>query len=253
LIVTKATSLIVANADADSLNLYFGAESVDGNQAPQFVVEGVSTLLDRPTSMAYDAGGGWVFVLNGGSNTDILVFPGPSQVVFDGDLAPVRVISSTALIAPTDIVLDAADNLYVANNGARNVLVFEDASELDGDAAPTRTVTSASFLDPFGVFVDRFNRLYVVERGGQVLMFDNAAGLDGTVAPSRTVIVSGVQSLTAVVVDDMNTGYVLDVDADALYSFANLPSLSGTVAPDRIVQGGSTELSRPVRMFLLEK
>ena len=72
LIITPARSMIVTNANQDSLQLFRKAKEKTGNVEPFFIVQGDSTQLDRPTSIAHDAARDLVFVSNSGTNNDIL-------------------------------------------------------------------------------------------------------------------------------------------------------------------------------------
>ena len=251
--MTGESSLIVLNRNSNSLNLYLASATSSEDQAPFFVVQGTATLLDQPAGMAFDSDAKLLFVANTGASNDILVFPGPSDVVFDGDLPPLRVISSDALSLPAAIALDKDNRLYVANTGSDNVLVFDNASEREGNILPDRTISSDLFTDPLDVLVDDADTLYVVESSGSVFRFSNASTLDGDSIPTSTLSVSGAQRLVSVAIDAAGVGYLVDVEADAIYAFDGFSAATGNRSPDRTISGDQTQLNRPVGVFLLER
>lgn len=246
------SSLIVLNRGSNSLNLYLDATTSSDDQAPLFIVQGAATLLDQPTTMAHDPDSGLLYVANTGASNDILVFPDPTAVVFDGNLAPLRVISSAALSLPAGIALDNDDRLYVANTGSNNVLVFDNASERDGDILPDRSIDSDLLTDPLDVLVDDSDTLYVVDSSGVVLMFSNASALDGDSTPTSTLSVTGAQRIVRMAVDTAGVGYIVDSEASAIYVFDDVGSVSGDRTPDRTISGDETELNRPLGVFILE-
>ena len=253
IVVSRVGVLIAANAASNVLTLHLGAETADGNLAPIRTTEHIQ--LDGPGNLAYHAETDLLFVANGGANNDILVFAGPvlDPQGFVTNLSLIHIISSAALSVPTGMMLDSSGNLYVANNGDGNILVFSFESGLDTVIEPSRVVTSASFVDLADVFVDDGDHLLVLESGGEILVFNNASSLDGTVEPDRTLTVDGAGLLSAIALDGAGTGYVLDVDRDAVYSFDNIVTLVGTNLPDRTIEGDQTNLNRPAGLFLLEE
>ncbi len=252
IVVHRENYLIAVNRSTNSMNLYLASAVSGGNVPPAFIVRGPATLLDRPTRIDMPPGEDLVFVSNTGTSSNILVFPGPSDVIFNGDLAPVRVISSVALDLPGDIHIDAQDRLYVANTGARNVLVFHDASAIDGDTVPNRTLTSALFTDPVALDVDDADRLYVVNSGGTILVFEGASGLDDAVEPQAVITLTGAGRLFAIAVDNAGRAFVADSERDAVYIIDGVAGRNGNVTADRTISGEATEFSQPFGLFLLE-
>lgn len=251
-VVTDFNSLVVSLPADNALLFFRNGASASGNVEPSFVVQGNATKLDRPGSMAYLPVFDLLFVANSGGDFDILVFHAPSTLP-SNDLPPARTISSAMLSAPTGLALDVFGNLYVANNGAGNVIVFANAQVADGPTTPARTISSAAFDGPFDVFVDRSDNLFVMETGGVVHVFANASAADGETSPTHSFAVSGAQLLGAIVVADDGVGYLTDVDAVAVYSLEGVAGLSGVQAPVRTIAGPATGLVRPLRMFLLDR
>ena len=227
---------------------------INGNITPQRNVQGAATLLAQPTTLAVNTSADLAFVADIATD-QIFVYGNASTSAFNGNLAPLRTITSTDLNNPFGINFGSSDDLYAANNGANNVVVFANASNLNGNVAATRIITSAVFTDLFDVFVDSADRMYVVNSGGggnQIHVFSNASTLNGNAAPAVSLTVQGATNLTAVAVDTSNNGYIVDSTANAVYGYDNIATRNGTLPPDRTLQGANTQLATPIRVFLLE-
>lgn len=251
-VVNRENSLIAVNRSNNSLNLYLASAVSIGDVAPAFIVRGPATGLDRPTRIDVSPLEDLVFISNTGTSSNILVFPGPSDVIFNGDLAPVRVISSTALNLPGDIHIDPQDRLYVANTGARNVLVFNDASAIDGETMPDRTLVSALFADPVGLDIDNSDRLYVLNSTGTILVFEGASQLEDDVDPRAVITLTGAGTLFAIAVADSGHAFVADFDRNAVYIIDDVAGREGNVTADRTISGEATGFAQPFGLFLLD-
>lgn len=252
IVVNTAGALIASNFAAPSITSYDNVP-VNGNVAPSGNVQGAATQLMQPTTLTINTGQDLLFVADILSD-DVLVFQGTAQATFNGNLAPVRTIQSVDLNNPFGINFGANDDLYVANNGNANVVVFAGASALNGNVNATRIITSAVFVGAnlFDVFIDGNDTMYVVDANGLIYTFNNAASLNGNVAPDFTLTVQGATAITAIAVDSSNTGYIVDNAANAVFSYNNINTLNGTVAPNRTIQGAQTQLVQPIRVFLTE-
>jgi hypothetical protein len=82
-------------------------------------------------------------------------------------------------------------------------------------------------------------------------VFENASTRNGNIMPDVSLTVSGAGTLTAVAVDSNGVGYIVDSLANAVYSYDNIAARNGTFAPDRTLKGASTQLNKPIRVFLL--
>ena len=252
-VVNAAGQLVVSNFAANSITTYDNATQTNGNITPSGNVVGANTTLSGPASLAYNAAADLLFVANF-TGDQILVFEATTETTFNGNIAPIRtVFTPVTLDNPTGINFGANDDLYVANSVANNVLVYANASNLNGNVAPTRTVTSPAFTSVFDVFVDANDNLYVLNTTGTVAIFRNAATLNGPRAPDFTLTLQPpVGVLTAIVVDSNDTGYIVDSTLNAVYTYFNVSTRNGTFAPDALIQGASTQLTQPIRLFLLE-
>ena len=255
IIVTAEGTLIASNFFGNALTSYEDAPTTNGNLEPDGNVAGAATELGAPTSLAVNKGQDLMFVANIASD-EITVYAGVSASSFNGNLAPVRTIATTTsgdLNNPFGINFGAGDELYVANNGSDNVLVFANASNLNGDVTPTRIITCTDFDSIYDVFIDSEDTMYVVDSfDGEVYIFDDASSLNGLQIPDFTLTIPGAGFLTAIAVDSEGTGYVVDLTAEAIYSYDEIGNINGTFTPDRTIQGPQTLMDGPIRVFLEE-
>jgi hypothetical protein len=248
-VIDGAGELIVSNQASRAITVYSDANSADGNIAPVRQVTGLSTLLLSPVAMAIDTVRDLLYVADNATTPRILVFGGVSTASFNNNVAPAHALTSTAFGSPVGVFLDGANNLYVANFGRSNVLVFSGASTLNGQVTPTRTLTNPSFSAIHDVFVDGRNNLFVLVTGS-VLVFGSASTINGPVAPSSSLTIVGVQDVRAIAVDPAGTGYIADRFAAAVYVYDNISTRNGALAPDRTIQGSNTQLFGPNGLFL---
>jgi hypothetical protein len=201
--------------------------NADGQESPIRMVQGDLTGLQDPHGIALDPRDDVVFIANFGSTHDVsgsikprqgvgsadnkdgkanwplgreFAIPGsgtinePSIVVHrrgaSGNVRPIRVIkgSRTQLNWPTGVSFDPqARELFVANDAANSVLVFDAAAS--GDVAPKRVIKGAKtkLANPTGIFADVKNReLWITNFGGHsATAYDLAAS--GDVAPKRII------------------------------------------------------------------
>jgi len=246
--------LITVNVNTPSLTVYEDAIDKDANERSSGTVEGAATEMVQPVALAIIPEEDMLFVAEI-TGDEILVFEGVSDDRFDGTIVPPRLINtqtSRDLNDPFGLSFSPSGELYVANNGGNNVLVFSDAGNLDGDVSPNRIITSDAFLDVYDAVVDKDDNLFVVDSGGQVFIFNNSSALNGSVLPSLTLIVQGAEMLTSMVVDSNGVGYIADYEDDAVYIFDNAATLNGVFTADRTLQGGNSSLNGPIRLFHYE-
>jgi hypothetical protein len=257
--VTASGILLAANFGAvpASITSYPAASTANGNVAPSRNVQGANTGLASPVSLAISTTNDLLFVSNNALPYNINVYAGASTTAFNGNLPPTRTIASAALNQPYGINFGASDTLYVANHGANNILVFDNASSRNGTISPDRTLTNAAFANIFDCYVDSGDRLYVVNGAlsNKILVINNASTKNGAVTIDSTLTVTGAVSLTAIAVDGSQVGYIIDNAAPgggAIYSYDAIATKNGAFAPDRIITGTSTQLAGPIRVFLVE-
>ncbi len=251
IVVDAGGALTACNFLTSTVTSYDDAATANGNFAPDRNVSGLATLLTQPVSLAINTTSDLLFVANNGT-AGINVYANASTAALNGNLAPTRQIKSAALVNPRGVNFGADDELYVADFGGNQILVFANAGNLNGTVMPTRTLTSPGFVQLFDVYVDSADRLYAVTTGGNVHVFEDASSLNGAVTPSVTLTVPGAVTLTAIAVDAAGTGYIVDAGANAVFAYDDIATLNGTLAPDRTIQGGQTQLNQPIRVFLVE-
>jgi sugar lactone lactonase YvrE len=249
-IINSAGSLLVCNNAINSITVYNNATTATGNLAPVRNVNGLATQLLLPMSMELDTAHDVLYVANDSFSQTIVAFNHTTAVTFDGNLAPARTIVGVGMIQPHGMRLDSADNLYVANNGNNNVIVFAHASTAMNTVTPTRTLTCSAFSLLEDVLVDSGDHLFVLGADGIVLVFNNASTRMGVVTPDSALTIQGAFTVRSIAVDDAGTGYISDAVANAIYVYDNIRTRTGIRAPDRTIQGSNTRLSGPTRLFL---
>lgn len=111
--------------------------------APAVTVSGSATDLGSPTGIALDPQND-LFVADPGAKV------GPAILVFDagasGNVAPSRIITSSALVDPTDVKVDSSGTVYVVDQGTgantSKILIF--APGANGNTAPSVTIPIAA-------------------------------------------------------------------------------------------------------------
>lgn len=258
--VTASGVLLAANFGAapPSINVYPNASTANGNVVPARNVQGASTGLASPVTIAISTANDLLFVANTAGSFDINVFAGASTSGFLGNLPPARTIRSLGINTPRGINFGANDQLYVANGVGNTVVVFHNASTRNGTVAPDRTLTNAAFAGLFDCFVDEGDRLYVVNSmtgGNRVHVINSASTQNGAVTIDSTLTVTGATNLTAIAVDGNQTGYIVDSNAPgggAIYAYNNINTRNGAFSPDRTIAGVATQLNVPIRVYLVE-
>ncbi len=225
-IATFPTAASFAVGEISSGSFFTSAVAVYTGGFESLYIAGSNTQLNAPEGIA-TKGGNMVFVANSGSNT-ITVYttptpaptvsptatpvptptptpptptPSPSPTPASSNIAPSTVITSSGapLKSPMGIALDASGNLYVANSGGGNILVFNapfGAGALN--VAPSRVITSTSMTNPVDVKVDSSGVIYVIDQGtgasgaGKLIIFP--ANASGATTPQSVVSLAGTDT-----------------------------------------------------------
>jgi hypothetical protein len=191
-----AGNLWVANplAGVNSVTEY--ANPAAGGSAPTATIQGPSTGLNVPVGVAVESDGTVVV-----SNSDA---PGGGSITFyppghTGDAAPIRTISGnlTGLNTPRQLTLDAAGNIFVANEqgGGGSGSVTEYPAGANGNVTPTIDVTGSNtgMALPQGIALDSDGHIYVTNVGADTngvginSVTEYAAGVTGNVNPIATI------------------------------------------------------------------
>lgn len=234
------------------------APGASGNATPTRTITGVATGLQALSTNSIQGmtsdGAGNIYLL-----TAVEVGSGPSNLVFqgisvfaataNGNVAPTKVIAGAAapFFNPTQIAVDSAGNLYVANGavqGPGSVLIFN--SSATGNVTPASTLAGSNTTIFFaqGVALDSVGNIYVASLGQNtgptggtlsgtpsILVF--SAGATGNVTPMRTIsgAATTMEELGNLRVDSVGNIYVLSHagGSEKILKFA--PGATGNVAP----------------------
>lgn len=206
----------------------------------------ISPRRDGTNNGGGGKGTGQLYVVNQ-SNNAILRFGGATAA--NGNISPNAILSGSAtlLATPSYIFIDTANNrLYVANTGASDVLIFENASTLSGNVngAPSRAISSTNLTAPVDVAVDATRDLLYVADNFEVAVFQHASTANGS------TVVFHVLQLTftpgAILLDAANDRlFVADPTTSSVDVFDTASTLNGTVTAPRVITGAQTQLSQP--------
>jgi len=223
-----------------------------------------ASSLANPVSVDLDFGGN-LFVADPGNNRVLLYFfPKGTDKIADlvlgqpnlGSNAPNNpALGPSSLSNPTDLILDAAGNLYVADSNNHRVLVYLDPINTDTVAdlvlgqpnfvsriANNGGVSASSLVAPGGLALDAAGNLYVADTNNRVLVYLDPLNTD-TVAdvvfgqPNFTsntfnnggVSASSLRRPTGVHVDDAGNIWVADQSNHRVLEYKNSP-IPDTVA-----------------------
>ena len=254
-----ADRLYVANTGDLSVVIFDGVSTKIGtvNIAPTRTIAGAATGLLQPTDVALDKGRDMLYVAD---DIDIFVFNSASAASTNGNVAFARDISPG--FAVSAIFIDATNNrLFVADQAADAIAIFDNASTLNGPVKATRVVQGAAthLAVPSGVTVDGAGRLIVSNVGNgttipaTITIYANAATVDANAAPVAEITGSNTGLVTPdqIVVDRTGTGTLYNADPGAarIAVFGGLNTANGNIAPTRSINGPSTGMtvaSQPV-------
>ena len=192
---------------------------------------------------------GKLYVSNQNANS-IVRFDNAS--IANGNVAPSATIagSNTGLSAPQFMTIDTtADRLFVTNQTASNVLIWDAISTLNGNIAPTRTVGGANtgLVSPSVVALDKTHDLLYVADGPEVFVFGRASAVSGNATPVRQIVLAGGFNINGMFLD--TTGdrlYISDAVLNAIHVYdgaSNLNSPSVGLQPSRSFTGGISQPS----------
>lgn len=148
---STADRMFVANTGAGAISVFDSISTLNGNIFPNRVLRGANTRLTSPTAVLVDSADN---LLVADSNS-LLRFAGASTV--DADVAPTAILTgeNTGIRQPGQMLL-LSGNLYLANTGSNEILVFNDIASIEGNQFPTRRLggTNTNLLGPTGIAVD---------------------------------------------------------------------------------------------------
>ena len=169
-----------------------GSGSVNSNAAVLTVTAAPSVGFGLPFGVAVDAAGN-VYVANVTSNTISKITPAGVVSTLAGSIGSTGSTDGTGSAArfnqPTGVAVDAAGNVYVAdqsNHTIRKITPAGVVSTLAGLAGSTGstdgTGSAARFNRPFGVAVDAAGTVYVADSNNHTIRTITPAGVVSTLA-----------------------------------------------------------------------
>jgi len=242
------SAIYTANPTLNSLSVFPAGNS--GNVPSVFA----QTLLSNPYGIAYSAGN--LYVTNAAGDS-ITVYPASAV----GSPSPIMTISgpSTQLDDPVAIALDAAGNIYVANQGSPagnpdSITIYPAGS--NGNVAPTATITGPNTgLDfPSALTIDSHGNIYVANAGSSVEALDSitvySAGSSGNSTPANVISGSSTElaSPGGVAVDSNGNIYATSLGVEGVGSVAVLiyaAGSTGNVAPITSIDGDCAVITSP--------
>lgn len=267
-IVLTRNDVLLISSQNDAIVGYEDGFGSTGATLVDRTIEGSNTLLSTPISFAYDEINDRLFVGNANADDGVLVFDDVSALDFDGNSAPDRNFgptdrfpfgTSVSITSTFDAMdLDADGNLYASDTSGLNgnqsrILVFTDPGAADGGIEAPRSFTSDSWGNIEDIVITDGDVLLVVDGEDAVYIFNDASTLSGDVDPSAVLTVPITRArLDGILVSSTGMGFVADRENFAIYAFDDIESLSGSLVPDRAIEGNATELRNPRQMFLFE-
>jgi hypothetical protein len=246
------TSLIFsANEAVDSVTEY--PLSANGDATPSVDISGANPLLVSPIAIAIEAKGN-IYVLNqfGGlsGNGSVTVYPAGSNL----NASPTETIAGpdTQLSPPGGIAVDAAENIYVANQAGSTITEYPAGS--NGDTTPIATIVGCASdntefaCNPNGIAVDQVSgNIFVLNSGaGNPNIAEYAAGISGSNPATAIGLIQGsntalnnVVASQGIALNPVNGDiYVSNLLGDNVLVYA--AGIYGNVSPIAVIGGPDT-------------
>ncbi len=148
---STADRMFVANTGAGAISVFDSISTLNGNIFPNRVLRGANTRLTSPTAVLVDSSDNLLVA----DSSSLLRFAGASTI--DVDVAPTAILTgeNTGIRQPGQMLLSAG-NLYLANTGSNEILVFNNVASLEGNQFPNRRLrgTNTGLLGPTGIAID---------------------------------------------------------------------------------------------------
>lgn len=143
--------------------------------------------------------------------------------------------ATTPLNSPRGLAIDSKGNLYVANQGGNEILVYSTSYNQQ-----TKKSVTAGVSQPVGVAFDSKGSLYVANLGTQSTTQYSSTGVQNT----KFSVTNGINSPWAITIDAADDLYVsnnfANVTAYPLDDFINGPFLLKTFTPGGAIYGIAT-------------
>ena len=219
---------------------------------------GAAALFNGPANVAVDSTHN-VYVADTNNDTIRKITSAGVVTTLAGTAGVTGSLDGTGTAAlfsgPTDLALDVAGNLYVAdtnNNTVRKITALGVVSTLAGTAGTVGsadgTGAAAQFNDPSGVVVDATGNVYVTDTGNGTVREITAAGvvstLAGTAGTTGSADGTGAASVfngpTGIALDSSDNAYVADTGNNTIREISVagvVTTLAGTAPNSGDVDG----------------
>ncbi len=179
------------------------------------------------------------------NGSDTLRYFAASQVTSTGNPTPSRLLISMTIQAPTAIAIDAAGDLWIADQAVHKIFEFSAAQAATGGTfTPVVTISAAlgSIDRPFDLAFDQLGDLWVVNYHGNSVAGFSPAQLAVSGQPTPYAAVTGSQGLSgplAAAFDANGNLWVASI-ADSLVEFhASDLNAIGAPVPAVIITGAA--------------
>jgi sugar lactone lactonase YvrE len=235
--------LWVANASSNRLSGFSSAQlAATGAPVPAVTVGNGSSsgAVPAPGDVAADASGGvWV-----SSIADTMRYFTAAQVAASGNPTPTRKLTYSAIVSITAVAVDAAGNVWVADQFGNKIYGFSKAqADSGGSLTPAVTISPVlgSIDRPFDILFDRAGDLWVVNYHGNSVAGFTPAQLAVTGSPVPFAAVSNTSGTTAplgAAFDASGNLWVVSItDTIAKFNASDLTTV-GSPTPAVIITGG---------------
>lgn len=143
-----------------------------------------------------------------------------------------------SLVTPSQMAVDAAGNLYIADAGLKTVEMYP----ANSGSATAGTPVGTGLKAPTGVAVDGAGDVFIADSGNiyEVPESDTGAGLN---AKGQTTLMTGLGSQIQLAVDGLGDLYISDVTNQKVYELENFGAgsntgLTGVLAPRVLTLSG---------------
>jgi sugar lactone lactonase YvrE len=186
-----------------SVNVTFNPHSAGSISAKLLMVDGSGNVL---ASMP----------LHGTGTSAAVQFAGGAQSVIGAGLK-----------TPSQVAVDAAGNVYVADSGLAAVEMYPQGY---GATAATTTVGS-NLTAPTGVAVDGAGDVFIADSGN---VYEVPVGSKGLNVAGQTTLTTGLGSNLKLAVDGLDNVYILDPDNKRVVELSNIGGPLGSISENDI-------------------
>jgi hypothetical protein len=241
--IPMQTTFCAVAVDASG-NLYVSASTVANPTLYQVLVYAPGATGNATATRTITGFSNYVVSLAVDSTGQLYALSGNTISVFaanaTGNATPVRQItgSATLLNSPYSLAVDSAQNIYVANTEAENIVVF--SASANGNVAPTRTIAGSNtqLYYSWGIAVDAAGDIFATTQNrtaspavSSVLEF--APNANGNALPTMTLTDFAGDPIAGIDVDDAGNLYVLVIDNYLMTVDVFSAGASGGRAPEQ--------------------